>query len=1164
MDTQAIKEKTRDVVSQISQSISAFGRKIKDAFLHPKGAMQCFYWLLVVANLCFIFTWVRNGFTVPLGGDYSMQEMTFLFNGYDDWHYFFRTGVFPQWDRTTFLGIDNIGGNSFYYIFDPFFLAMLIFPRSWLLVLQGLSFVPKMVVAGMLFYWYLGEFKLSSRNRTIGALAFAFSGYSMVYLWFHFISSVAFLPLVFLGIERILRRNDPRIFMMGFFLVAMTSYFFMVVYMIGAFLYAMFRYFQRMNQHTYGENMATLGVGMMAFIVAVFLGAFVLLPGMNVAMGMPRVEESSYLDTLLGSNSFGELLHALFLFPKSQQHNQVTPLLNFLFMADDCYSSNLLNVNYYDNLAGSLYATTPMLLLTFVSLFDAFREKKISYILGFIGIGTLTMTPIGFYLFSAFTVPYARFFIIPISYMITWNCLTLEKREKIPTSFMDLSMVVVSALYVVACYLLIYEVEANPNRFSGSYWDDKMLLIVFSSIFLAVCYFVMRPLFHRKAFGVTTLGLMSLNIVIMANATIYGHGLSNISKMEDYPIETRIVEMLKESENNEDYYRIYNTSATRNNPNVSIREGYSGLAAFHSVYPFGAQDFLDRSRIPHGYRNWSMGIYNRRVNLETFLGTKYYLLNRVDPNFVDGTNPTLATPRAYPYRNDANGYAVWASDYDIPYGYKNILDLTEEEKELLDVNYTSELLDLLGSDECTKSLYVNTNFIDLGFSFDSVINSAWLATNLNYKQADDPFVYNLYEDINEYPLLRSAMLDDEDFNKFVFENKFSAGKVNFFGDNYPTTDILKNRPKLKDQAKEFQNMISSVNQDYVPYDPTIDYIYDTSHPKPSKPIQIYSSSASSLAKMKVTVYAANWPATESRPSGEYAQCDPENPYDTSCLEQYKQEHPWEYANGIRPADTIIDFDSNTFDKNVLYNSKILLTPYDGKGNKTVFCPDADPTKPETGSYISIFSGNQIEWRFFDENDHLISFAKHSGDTVKYKTAHGYYVDRPVSKILGIVKEGNKNDPCYLSKPYVYITRNSDYQRAIDELKKYAIQISKRNENETYFSTNYDEARFVVLNIPLQKGWTVQKITKDEDGKTKYKEVQTYKAQGGFIGFIAEPGEVDYVVSYATPYFKLGGMITLFGAFIYFLFVIYFAAVKRNDKKRLRLEREAEQQTESKE
>lgn len=1148
MNLQAIKEKTVPAFLKVQEALTAKAAKIKEAFVHPKGAMQCFYWLLIVANLCFIYTWVQNGFTVPLGGDYSIQEMTFLYNGYDDWHYFFRTGIFPQWDRTTFLGIDNIGGNSFYYLFDPFFLVLLIFPRNWLLVLQGLSFVPKMVVAGMFFYWYLGEFKLSSRTRTIGAMAFAFSGYSMVYLWFHFISSVAFLPLVFLGIERILRRQDPRIFLVGFFLVAMSSYFFLAVYMIGAFLYAMFRYFQRMNEHSYGENMSTLGVGMLSFITAVCLGAFVLLPGMMVAIGMPRVEDSSYLDSLLGSASLGELLHTLFIFPQSQQHNQVTPLLNFLFMADDCYSSNLLNVNYYDNLAGSLYATTPMLLLTFVSLLDAFREKKISYILGFFLMGVLTMTPIGFYLFSAFTVAYARFFIIPISFMVTWNCLTIERREKIPTTYMDLSMVIVSVLYVIACYLLIYEVEQNSSRFNGSYWDVKMVLIIFSSIFLAVCYFVMRPLFHKKSFSVSTLGLMSLNIVIMANATIYGHGLSNISKMSDYPIETKIVEMLKESENGEDYYRIYNTSATRNNPNVSFREGYSGLAAFHSVYPFEAQDFLDRSRIPHGYRNWSMGIYNRRENLETFLGTKYYLLNRVDPKFVSGENPALATPRAYPYRNDENGYAVWATDYDIPYGYKNVLDLTEAEKQILGVDYQTELLDLLSSDECTKSLYVNMNFTDLGFSFDSVMNTAWLATNLSYKKYDDPFTYNLYEDINEYPLLRTAMLDDEDFNRFVYENKFDAGTVNFFGDNYPSTDIIEDTPKLKDQARKFQDLISSVNKDYVPYDPDADYIHDSSLTKPSTPIQIFSSSTSQYAKMKTTVYAANWPATESRPSGEYAQCDPENPYDTSCLEEYKKEHPWEYANGIRPADTVYDFDDSNFDKKVLYNSKIVITPYDGKGNPTVFCPDADPEKPGSGSYISIFSGNQIEWRFFDENDHLISFAQHSGDSVKYKTAHGYYVDRPVAKILGIVKEGNKTTPCYLSKPYVYITRDSDYQRAVDELKQYSIQISKRNENETYFSTNYDEERFVVLNIPLQKGWTVDKIVSTEDGKTKYEPVETYKAQGGFIGFVADVGPTEYVVSYATPYFKLGCLATLFGIFIYFLFVLYFASVKHRQKR----------------
>lgn len=1133
---QTLKNKTINALDILSEKIKTLAIKVYNAFRYPKDAMKCFYLLFVVSVLCFIYTWINEGCTVPLSGDYSLQEMTFLFNGYDDWHYFFKTGEFVLWDRSVFLGLDNIGGNSFYYLFDPFFLILLPFPRDWLLVLQGLEFVPKLVIAGMLFYWFLNEFNLSNKTRTIGALAFAFTGYSACYLWFHFIDSVAFLPLCFLGVERIIRRKDPRIFLVGFFLVSLSSYFFFVVYMIGLFLYAIFRYLQEVNKRTYEDNLSILGVGMLSFICAVLLGCFTLLPGMSVATSMPRVNNDSYLTNLFSATSIKELLSRIFVFDSGLQHNQVTPLLNFLFPADDCYYSNLLNVNYYDNLAGSLYATTPMLIIFFVGLIDAIKRKKISYILGFILTAFLCFTPFGFYLFSGFTVPYARFFIIPITYMVIFDCLTIERRREIPKTYLDISLIFIGVLYAVSCYLMIYEVDIYPSHFTTTQWDFKMWLIIISTIYLLICYFVMRPLFHSKKFAAATIVLMSVNIIAMYNATIYIHGLSSISQNEDYAEETGIVELLKESENNEDFYRIYNSTATRNNSNVPLREGYSGLSDFHSVYPFNAQDFLDRSRIPHGYHNWSMGIYNRRYNLETFLGTKYYLVDRVEENFK-----TNSIPVAYPYRKDSSGYTVYALDYDIPYGYKNVLSLTDEEKEELGIDYSEELFNYLSSDKCSKSLYVNTNFIDLGFAYDSVINTAWLATNLYSYTTGDDYYYNLYEDVNEYPLLRYAMLDNDDYETFLANKKYNAGEFNFYGDNYSTTQLENKGYSLYEKARLFQNSITSLNTDYIAYDENADYINNTSLSKPTNPIQVFSSSSSRTKRMQVTVYSANWPATSSTPSGEYAVCDPNDASNQVCVSTYKEEHPFEYANGIRQADTKFDLnslrdeDGNQYENSVLYNTKLVITAYDGNGNQTVFCPDANKDDPTSGCYISIFDTDNIEWRLFDEDDNLISFARHP--YVNYKQAHGYYTDRPVKTIIGILKSGSKSSPVTLKKPYLYIQRNSSYQRAIDKLKENKINIVSRSENTTTFTTSYDSDKFLVLNYPLQDGWTVKKKNKTTG---EYEDVTLYKAQGGFISFEAVSGEQEYVLNYETPYLKLGYMATALGLFVTCICLGFFA------------------------
>lgn len=1072
-------------------AIDKLSERIVRFFRHPSERTKTVLLLFLVGVACFIHSWIVNSMTVPLGGDYTLQEMTFLFNGYDDWHTFFQTGKFPLWDRSAFLGIDNIGGNSFYYLFDPFFLIYLIFPRDWLIYIQGFMFVPKLVLSGMLFYWYLGSFPLSDKNRRIGALCFGFCGYCFGYLWFHFIDSVAFLPLTFLGVERIIQKKDPRVFLVGFLLNAMTSYFFFVVFTIGAFLYAVFRYFQTFRQREAYDNWAVFGIGVFAFFFGVLLGGFTLLPGMYTAISMPRVANGdSWLTTVLGSQSLKELLDNLFTFSSSTEHNQITPLLNFLFMPDGCYYSNLLNVSWYDNLASSIYATTPLLLIFFVGLIDAFKQRRWSYLFAMFFTVFLVFTPIGFYLFSGFTVAYARYFIIPTSWMIVFDLLTLQRRRELPRSHLDLAFAFVMILDAIAAFLVIYGVNQHPGNFpSSTMWDTKMILIPLSMVWVFVCYLVMRPLFHKARLSRAMVALCSLDIAVMGNVTIIFQGTSDINTMAGGPAniaeETKIVTLLKESEGN-DFYRLFSPTADRNNINISMRIGYNGLGSFHSVYAFETQDFLDRSRIPYTSGNWSMGIHNRRENMETFIGTKYYLVPKVDWN------------------DYVPGEPIPFSDYDIPYGYVNILDLTPEERKAVGVDYSHELLDFLASPECNKSLYVNMDFVDLAFAYDTVISTSWLSTG---KTSDGSYYWGRYEDINEYPLLRFGMLDEEDFQEFRSDGLFNAG-----------TYVL--------NGKEKEIPANASNANTLFYNSLITTSYKEGS---SAPIERFYSNM-----LDIEVFAANWPATAANPSGEYAYMNPDDPYDLEGKEEWDREHPLYAENGIGKADIEYNFDtkrnpegetSDLYTDKVLYNSKLYITFLKG-GEQTVLVPEADPNDPTTGAYISIDSTNNISWRFYDENDRLITIGQHSFSN--YQRARGYYVDRPVKTIIGVILEGNKTTPCTIDRPEIHVIRNKDYQAAIDKLREEPVDITYRDDDNVRFSTDYSKDKFVVLNYPRSAGWSLYELSEDKDGNPVKEEVKTYKAQGGFIGFIADEGEHDYALEYESPWLKMGLLFTGIG------------------------------------
>ena len=153
-----------------------------------------FVFLTLLGVLFFATSLFVNYFTTPFTGDYCMQQFAFYTNGYGDWWHFLTTGEFVLYDTNTFLGVNNIGSNSFYYLFDPFFLPILLVPRQ--LVPQGMALLTifKIAGSGMAFFAYMRYLGASRRASKITGIAYAFSGWMTWYLWFNHFTEVALVP----------------------------------------------------------------------------------------------------------------------------------------------------------------------------------------------------------------------------------------------------------------------------------------------------------------------------------------------------------------------------------------------------------------------------------------------------------------------------------------------------------------------------------------------------------------------------------------------------------------------------------------------------------------------------------------------------------------------------------------------------------------------------------------------------------------------------------------------------------------------------------------------------------------------------------------------------------------------------------------------------------
>ena len=140
--------------------------------------------LYVIAFLVFGFTLINNSMVIPVSGDFVIQEIPFYYNGYDDWMTTLKTGKFPLWDEQAMLGVNNIGANSFYYLFNIFFLPVLLFPRDLIPQAQAFMIITKIVLAGVGMRKLLEKFNVSLPTITVIGIAYAFCGWNFFYLWF--------------------------------------------------------------------------------------------------------------------------------------------------------------------------------------------------------------------------------------------------------------------------------------------------------------------------------------------------------------------------------------------------------------------------------------------------------------------------------------------------------------------------------------------------------------------------------------------------------------------------------------------------------------------------------------------------------------------------------------------------------------------------------------------------------------------------------------------------------------------------------------------------------------------------------------------------------------------------------------------------------------------
>jgi uncharacterized membrane protein YfhO len=1076
--------------------------------------------LSLCAFLCFAHVLFTNGFTVPVQGDYSLQGMAFIYNGYDDWHYYFQTGVFPLWDTSGMLGVDNITANAFYYLYDPFFLALLIWPRSWLNQIQAIMMMVKLILAGLFFFLYLGEFNLKDSTKKFGALAYAFCGWGWFYLWFfHMQEVMTFLPLMLWGIEKIIKKKDPRLFTFAMFLMGATNYQFLAIFTVFSFFYALFRYFQTLKTRTRSDNWLVLYIGFVSFLIGIMLTAFIILPNYIYIQNMPRISSGKYLSLLTGTKlSISEKLSLIFNWHESYvqgligydvTYRHLYPLESLFLINNSSFEEPLTHLEngYYDNVGSSIYVSVPALLLIVPCLIDSVKRNKWSYIIAFILMFAALEMPFTYYAAGLFANPYGRWELFVSFCLIVFVCLGLDRIKEMKKWYFDTSVILVLVIYFFVVKTA-FEDSTNPSysalnelKYNISLLGFTLNVFTMECVLMVVLFIAFYIYFRREAFAAKRNASFEKNLVyslllecvIAGNIGVQGQGYRNyytsvFNGRSYYDEQTKIVQALNKYDTS--FYRVFNDQTDDLNPNLAMAEGYNGIGAFNSNVNFDSEAFFEWSKLNPNSDSYFLYYFQKRYNFDALMGIKYYLVR------YSATNESF---------NDPN----------VPYGFVDVTTLSdcpEYLKNTLQGNFR---------------LYKNTNFIDTAFAFDKYTTEQYVSNNYDS------------ENMNEINYLKKAIISSSyieqhasDFADFEFDDHFTY-------QSYADTNLTFVNYSNLSKATSF-------------YLSTWDYDVLTKLDNGSFAKVENSGVLRTLdSSMSDSAYSEAYAST--------LQADIDLNGSNSA---YAIDSSHETSNGktlyFRKTDSS-KFFINSGDKVVKgmssssgdYFSKIVVD-----GGTTPIC--AAEASSKGGAYVSIgspFRGFPIDYYLYGYdsatgNYKLLTHDFHGGMDVSgnysiesgWQYARGFYVNEPVYKIVGLIR-GTKQSVALNSVCFEY---NDEYQSDIDKQKALAVDVTYRDANTIKYTSDYSSKKIVVLNQLYSTGWTLKKSYINSQGKSVDENVDLFKTDGGLLGYISGSGEENYVLSYYTPGLSTGLVASNMGlTFQSIMYVIYFAYDKMN-------------------
>lgn len=212
----------------------------------------------VVYSICFVFTVLILSIPFIKSGKGLIQYHDMLQQYYYSFEYFsdylqeiirtlFESGKLeiPMWDFQIGMGADILTSLNYYVIGDPLNLISVFFKNSHLEYVFHFLLIFRVYLAGICFSMFSRKIGYIGWH-TLGATyiyIFSIYTYYSIFMYAAFINPFIYLPLLLLGIEKILRKESPIVFVSSVFVSLCSNFYFFYMLVILAVIYYLIRYF---------------------------------------------------------------------------------------------------------------------------------------------------------------------------------------------------------------------------------------------------------------------------------------------------------------------------------------------------------------------------------------------------------------------------------------------------------------------------------------------------------------------------------------------------------------------------------------------------------------------------------------------------------------------------------------------------------------------------------------------------------------------------------------------------------------------------------------------------------------------------------------------------------------------------------------------------------